>query len=93
MAEATIDYPRGVTFEEVWAALKETDRQIIERMEKLRKWVEPKGDTRRYQGAIAGAIMSDALRAHILENGFYAIEQTGDTVQVSVPEGNAVREW
>jgi len=39
------------------------------------------------------AIMSDALRVHILKSGFYAIEQTGDTVQVSVPEKNAVREW
>ena len=65
----------------------------VERMEKLCQLSRQKGDARRYQGAMAGAIMSDTLRAYILKNGLYAIEQSGDTVQISVPEGNAVREW
>jgi hypothetical protein len=30
MANTQIDYPRGITFEQVWAALKETDRMVKE---------------------------------------------------------------
>jgi hypothetical protein len=42
---------------------------------------------------MAGAIMSGELRNHIIKNGFYAIEQTGDTVKISNPEGFIPRQW
>ena len=58
----------------------------------LRRWVEPRGDKRRYQGVIAGAIMSDKLREYILQHGLYAIEQAGDTVKINDP-GKNIREW
>ena len=70
---------------------KDVDEYII-KMERLRRWVEPRGDKRRYQGAIAGAIMSDKLREYIMTKGFYAIEQTGDTVRINDP-GKKIREW
>ena len=65
----------------------------IERMEKLRIYADRRNDKRRYQGAIAGAIMSDAIRAYIIKKGFYLIEQTGDTVKINVPKGFKARDW
>jgi len=65
----------------------------IRRMEVLRRHADKKQDKRRYQGAIAGAIMSESVRRYILKKGFYVIEQTGDTVQITIPPGFKAREW
>jgi hypothetical protein len=65
----------------------------IQRMEILRRYADKKQDKRRYQGAIAGAVMSEAVRRYILKKGFYVIEQTGDTVQINVPQGFKACEW
>ena len=87
---------RGLTFEDVWAALmenreqqKETDR----RMEVLRRSANRRGDARKYQGAIAGAVMSQSVRNYVLKNGFYVIEQSGNSVKLTIPEGFVPREW
>jgi len=65
----------------------------IRRMEILRRYADERHDRRRYQGAIAGAIISDEMRRYILKKGFYVIEQTGDTVQIHIPQGFKAREW
>jgi len=65
----------------------------IQRMEILRRHADDKQDKRRYQGAIAGAVMSEAVRRYILKKGFYVIEQTGETVQITIPPGFKAREW
>ena len=65
----------------------------INRMEILRRRADVRGDKRKFRGAIAGAIMSEELRNQITQNGFYSIEQTGDTVKINVPEDFAPREW
>ena len=33
------------------------------------------------------------LCKQILKNGFYLIEQTGDTVKITMPEGFTPRDW
>jgi len=79
---------------EVKAKPNENDiKEHIERMEILRKFADRKQDRRKYYGAIAGAIMGDAIRRNIIQTGFYLIEQTGDTVQVTVPEGFTPHAW
>ena len=65
----------------------------VTRMEKLRIYADKRHDKRRYQGAVAGAILSDSIRAYILKKGFYLIEQTGDTVKINIPNGFIAREW
>ena len=65
----------------------------VQRMEVLRRSADRRGDTRRYQGAVAGAIISDSLRGYIHKQGFYLIEQTGDTVRINIPQGFIPREW
>ena len=71
---------------------KHIDRHI-ERIEVLRRWADRHGDRRKFQGAIAGAIMTDEVRKYALKAGLYVIIQTGDTVEISVPEGFTPREW
>ena len=63
------------------------------KMEVLRREADRHGDTRKYRGALAGAIMSQELCKCILKEGFYLIEQTGDTVKLTIPEGFTPREW
>jgi hypothetical protein len=48
---------------------------------------EGKGD------AIAGAVLTQSLKEAIVEAGLYAIEQSGDTMKISVPEDFRPREW
>jgi len=63
------------------------------RMEVLRHYADERNDRRRYQGAIAGAIISDEMRRYILKEGFYVIEQTGDTVWINIPPDFKAREF
>jgi hypothetical protein len=65
----------------------------IGRMEILRRRADTRHDTRKFQGAIAGAIMNDSVREYAHTMGFYVIEQTGDTVKITIPEGFIAREW
>ena len=64
----------------------------LRRMDVLRRTANPR-DTRKYLGAVAVAIMTEDIRECIIQHGFYAIEQTGDTVRINVPESFTPREW
>ena len=65
----------------------------LARMEKLRQHADEHRDTRKLMGAAAGAIVPKESKAFALKNGFYVIEQAGDTVKIEVPEGFKPREW
>jgi hypothetical protein len=66
----------------------------IKRMEKLRASADLHNDKRKYYGAIAGVVMSDSVKTYTLENGFYAIEPSGETFTITVPQGSgAPRAW
>ena len=79
---------------EVKAKPKESDvDNHVKRMEILRQYADAQNDKRIFHGALAGAIMEDSVRNYILQNGFYAIEQTGDTVKINIPEGFKPRHW
>ncbi|MCL2374463.1 MAG: hypothetical protein FWC65_04400 [Treponema sp.] len=71
---------------------KDIDNHVA-RIEVLRRNASAHQRASKFLGAVAGAIMSDEMRDYIIENGFYAIEQTGDTVKISIPEGFEPREW
>ena len=71
---------------------KDVDEHIG-RIEILRRRADKHNDTRKFRGAIAGAIMSDAVRNYSHKEGFYVIEQAGDTVKINIPEGFTPREW
>ena len=71
---------------------KDVDEHI-NRMEILRGRADARNDKRKYRGAIAGAIMNADVRNYAHKSGFYVIEQTGDTVKITVPIGFTAREW
>jgi hypothetical protein len=65
----------------------------IKHMETLRRQADKHSDKRKYQGAIAGAIMDKSIRIYAAKKGFYTIEQTGDTVRITTPKDFKPREW
>jgi hypothetical protein len=65
----------------------------VERMEKLRQYADEHGDTRRLLGAVAGAIASPGVKTFAIRSGFFVLEQSGDTVRISVPRGFKPKEW
>jgi hypothetical protein len=65
----------------------------VRRMEKLRRYADEHQDRRKLLGAVAGAIAPDPVKAFAVENGFFVLEQSGDTVQISVPEGFEPKIW
>jgi ACT domain-containing protein len=65
----------------------------VKRMGILRAYLDGRNDTRKLLGAIAGAIVSRDLRDTIIEQGFYVIEQSGDTVKIEPPTDFKPRIW
>jgi hypothetical protein len=47
----------------------------------------------RGRAAVAGAIAPEEVKAFAIESGFFVLEQSGDTIRISVPEGFKPREW
>ena len=96
LAEIDILLENGDVVIAVEVKAKPQDKDVdkhIERMEVLRRRADMRKDTRKYRGAIAGAIMSDEVRGYAQKCGFYTIEQTGDTVKISTPKDFIPREW
>ena len=71
---------------------KDVDKHLL-RMEVLRRHADSGGDTRRYRGAIAGAIVTDGARKYAQEAGFYVLEQSGDTMKLDIPKGFVPRDF
>jgi hypothetical protein len=65
----------------------------IKRLELLREHKDRRGDRRRICGAIAGAVFPKEGKEATIAAGLYALEQSGDTMKLSVPQGFAPREW
>jgi hypothetical protein len=65
----------------------------IERMEKLRRYADDRGDKRKFLGAVAGAVVADNVKEYALKKGFYVIRQSGDTVTIETPQGFEPKAW
>ena len=67
---------------------------LMNKLEKFRRDADAKGDTRRFVGAVAGAVVEGDAKEVAHENGLYTIVQSGEAVEiVPVPEGFKAREW
>ncbi|MDR2393362.1 MAG: hypothetical protein LBD93_04315 [Treponema sp.] len=62
----------------------DVDEHVMQ-MGKVRGYADEHNDHRKYLGAIAGAIMSESMRVYAFKQGFYVLEQTGDTVSITAP--------
>jgi hypothetical protein len=58
----------------------------IERMEKLRVYADERNDKRKYLGAIAGAVFDESVKTYALRNGFYVLEPSGETFNITEPK-------
>jgi len=70
---------------------KNAIKHHVKRLEILRQ--QRKKDSRKIRGAIAGAVFYPKIKEHALENGFYVLEQSGDTMKMDIPEGFKPKEW
>ena len=71
---------------------KEDIDDHIKRMEKLRAYADLRGDKRKYLGAVAGVVFGYDEKKYALEKGFYVVEPSGETFNITVPAGSP-REW
>jgi len=79
---------------EVKATVRPKDvEHHIRRLEILREHRKKKQDNRKIQGAIAGAIFGAAEKQAVIEAGFYALEQSGDTMKMVIPSNFVPREF
>ena len=65
----------------------------VKRLEILRQYRNKHNDPRKIRGAIAGAIFYPNIKEMALENGFYVLEQSGDTMKMDLPEWFKPKEW
>jgi hypothetical protein len=66
----------------------------VKRMETLRAYADAHNDKRDYLGAIAGGIMNENVRNYAIKRGFFALEQSGDTMSIAAtPESWEPKRW
>ena len=63
-----------------------------ERLNKMRKYADLRGDTRAFLGAVAGVVITDDVRQYALDQGFYLIEPSGESFTITPPNGSP-KEW
>jgi len=80
---------------EVKATVRPQDvEHHIKRLEILKEhWSGKFHDRRVIRGAIAGAIFGEEEKKAVIEAGFYALVQSGDTMKMEIPEGFVPREF
>jgi len=64
----------------------------IERLEKMRKYADLHNDKRTFLGAVAGVVTPSNVKDFALNKGFYVIEPSGNTFNITSPSNNP-REW
>jgi len=79
---------------EVKATVRPQDiEHHIKRLKILKEYRSKFNDTRTIQGAIAGAIFGNEEKKAVIEAGFYALVQSGDTMKIEIPEDFVPREF
>jgi len=66
----------------------------LERIEKIRQYLDKRSDSRKLVGAVAGGIVSENVLKYAQKKGFFVIMQTGDSVAIAdMPKGFKPKEW
>ncbi|MDR1908519.1 MAG: hypothetical protein LBQ35_01205 [Spirochaetaceae bacterium] len=66
----------------------------LERIEKIRRYMDKRNDKRKLVGAAAGAIVPDNVLNYAFKKGLYVLVQSGKSVALAErPENFKVREW
>jgi hypothetical protein len=64
----------------------------VERLEKMRRYADIRGDKRIFLGAVAGIVVTEEVRNFTLDQGFYLIEPAGDNFTITPPNGTP-KQW
>jgi len=64
----------------------------IERLEKMRKYADLHNDKRVFLGAVAGVVIPENIKENALKQGFFVLEPSGDTFNITSPYGKP-KEW
>ena len=64
----------------------------IKRLEKMRVYADLHGDKRTFLGAVAGVVMTPNVKKYALAQGFFVIEPSGETFNITPPNGKP-KEW
>ena len=67
-------------------------KEHIKRLEKMRKYADLHGDKRSFLGAVAGVVITTYAKKYALNQGFFVIEPSGETFNITSPEGQP-KEW
>ncbi|MCL2764424.1 MAG: hypothetical protein FWD40_04000 [Treponema sp.] len=73
-------------------AVKDVEKHV-KRLMILRQARDRINDKRIVQGAIAGAIFGNDAKKATADAGLFVIEQTGDTMKITVPDGFVPGQW
>jgi hypothetical protein len=69
---------------------KEYVDDFIEKMGKVRRFADLKGDTRQFYGALAAMTADDTIIKYALSKGFYLIMPSGEDVKITKPVSEKV---
>ena len=64
----------------------------MERLEKMRRYADSRGDKRMFLGAVAGVVVKDKVREYALSQGLYLAEPSGETFNITPPHDKP-KEW
>ena len=67
-------------------------KEHVKRLEKMRAYADLHGDKRVFLGAVAGVVMTNKVKKYALGQGFYVIEPSGETFNITPPNGKP-KEW
>jgi hypothetical protein len=77
---------------EVKSLLTRADvKDHIKRMGTIRRYADVHQDTRKYLGAISGALIEEEAKEFAPQSGFYVIEHPGETIKIIPPR--EARAW
>jgi len=66
----------------------------LERIEKIRLYMDAHNDKRKLVGAVAGGIVSENVLNYAQKKGLFVVEQSGESVAIAaMPKGFKAREW
>ena len=66
----------------------------LERIKKVRRHMDKRGDARKILGTVAGAFIPEDVSRHAYRNGLFIVVQNGEAVEIStVPRWFKPREW
>jgi hypothetical protein len=86
------NYNKAMLVEVKTKPTTEDVRDHIKRLEKMRKYADLHGDKRTFLGAVAGVVIKDNVKKYVLKQGFFVIEPSGESFNITSPNGKP-KEW